>query len=404
MGVQIYKFDITAERVADQLQHSAVLSIVGFRRSGKSTLAEALCDGLGKFEYSVILQDASVWLQSKSGSFLKESKTQYSVDPEIFGTLERFEKILGNCCWIVDNAEVLLTYASEGVLRSIGKKLQNFEFSMILIRNRFVLEEKGWFQQRLSLIARDILQMNMRPVGEKDSIQIATSMFRSHSRNLQGKWLAKMSGGVLGLMSDLFRYTPEWPSEEITPRLEQLSIKKRQDLKLEKPVRQMILTALEKRILPPPNFLAKKAKTEVGVLIHVGMVTADYIVKERPYNGEFWELVSGQNLSPELIPNNFNNIGLNLEIMIREAGLFDKFGHDYGIDNWGEGVLAQAFANTLYCQEKYPALVDSLDIFLGENFGKFGLVRILQMNKVSAQANMSMSVLVSILFQRARSL
>jgi hypothetical protein len=403
--VENLRFDlgVTAEQVVSHLQQFPLLSIVGFQRSGKSTLAEMLAEDLGDLGYRVFMQNASNWLHSRSDAFPQQSQARASVDPEIVAVTTRLEGHNVKSCWIVDDAEVMLAYATEGILRTLGEKIRHHRFSMVLIRNRFVFEEAGWFQKRQALISPNIPKLAMRPLQGEYAIKAAISMFQGRSRVWQGKWLASMSGGIPGLMSDLHRYTPGGPGQETTLHLERFARRKRQTLDLDKPFRRLIITALERQVLPPVALLSEQAKTELGALTLSGMVSPHYAVEEHPYQGEFWELASGQRNAPESIPNAFQDIGLNLEIMIREANLADVFCQQCEIALDDDGLLGQSFASCLYCWEYLPTLIRPLQAFFIESLGGFGLAHILKNQGVPYENTASPAMLADKLFRQARS-
>jgi energy-coupling factor transporter ATP-binding protein EcfA2 len=398
-----FNLGITVEQVASQLRQFRVLSIVGFTGSGKSTLAEILGEHLHAFDFDVFMQNASTWHHDDFESYSSESYMQARVDPEVVGAVKRLEDLAGTGCWIIDDAEVMLACTTEDLLRSVGKRLSEQEFFLVLIRNRFVLEEGGWLRSRQSLISPELESLTMQPLTEEYAIEVATSLFDGYSRFQQGRWLASMSGGIPGLMAELYPYTPTWPTKKPTPELTHLINAKKQMLNLAKPFRRMLITALETKVLPPPPLLSLPAKNELGTLILMGIISPEYGTKDHPFQGDFWKLVCEQHSRVQAIPTRLIDIGLNLEIMIREAELADLFCQELEIALDAEGMLAQAFAACLYCQEMFPRLVQQLDVFISENLGKLGLLRLLRGQNVPAEMSDTTTKMVEKLFQKVTS-
>ena len=371
----VFDVGISSELVMRHLRAARVLAIVGYRHSGKSTLAETLLEDLSAAGYNVLMQNASTWIRRAPGQGDRDGSRE-RVDPEIVSALSRFEASDRKCCWILDDAEVALAYAGEQMLRSLGEQVQKGTLDLIMIRNRFVLEDRGWFHGREALVAPGIEHLTMRPLDELRARAAATTLFHGPAREVQGEWLAHMSGGIPGLMSSLLRYTPDWPSQELHPGLERLAGQRRHELGLSKPLRRDLIRALEQKILPPAAFLTASAKAELGALMLSGMVSSTYFTADNPLNGEFWTLVAGPRDRPRPSLDPWTDIGLSLEIMIRDTGLQDVLGQEWGLPD-SETMLGQAFAAVLACGQRFPTLVEPLENVLVDALGRLGLAKIL---------------------------
>lgn len=381
-----FNLGITAKQANTLLHDSPSLLIVGYVGSGKSTLAEMLSQGLKEYGYQVLLQDARNWLFHGERRISKESRTQTRVDPEVINAMRFLEEKGGRGCWIIDDAEILLAYTTDALLSSLADRLRDRRFSLILVRNRFILEESGWLSKRQSLISSRPTKLTMHPLESEYAVEVATSMFHGYARESQGRWLASMSGGIPGLMGMLHPYTPEWSAIEFGSALDRMVADKRRELSLHKPIRQQLLTCLWSKVLPPYSILRPEAKTEIGALFLSGMVSPDYRTAASSFQGGFWELVSGHLVMDQSIADGYYETGLNLEIMLREAGLAESFCLEFGIDPSADGQLADSFAAGLYCQDHFPELVQGLGSFIGERIGKIGLVRLLREQGLPAES------------------
>jgi hypothetical protein len=150
MNPHLSDLGITLDEVSSWLDRRGVVKIIGYHRGGKSTLAEMLAKGLRQRNAIVIHHKATDWLSS----LVRRSCGQdhdVSVDPELTVALEVLDTH-SDTIWIIDDAEVLLAYATETLLRSIREGIDARRFSLIFIRNRFVHERSGWFTHRESLL------------------------------------------------------------------------------------------------------------------------------------------------------------------------------------------------------------------------------------------------------------
>jgi hypothetical protein len=402
MEISFFNVGVPTEDVAFQLSKSPIVSIIGFQGSGKSRLSRELSQSLPAYGYSTHLQDATMWLPNRvllRGSTDTGAEHAGSINPEILAVLDKFKKSPAKWCWIIDNAEVLIAHATEALLHGLGNRLRRQDFALILVRNRFVLENEGWLYRRLSIIAPSSPNLVMHPMRFQDSVELASKMFYGYSQLQQAEWLAAMSGGIPGLIHELYRYTPQWPSSDLTPELVQFIAQKRKELRLNQiGARDLITKALWRQLLPPFAFLSKTARMDLGFLILKGMISPNFFWGN-PIQGEFWKLVAEQSGYSCCPGDRFEDIGLNLEIMVRLAGLEDAFNYS-GISVHEQGAIAQAFAANLYCEQKFPDLVHSLKSIFTESLGKSGLSKILKA-KNAFEATTDSSSLVNTIFRLA---
>lgn len=391
---------VTSGQVAAILEASPIVSVVGFQGSGKSKLAETLREDLPG---NVRIQTASAWVpRSVSGATLGDA----TVDPEIVQSMHELERVDGKNCWIVDDAEVMFTYATDPMLASLGDWLRRRRASLVLVRNRFVLEGEGWFHQRQSVLSHNIPTLTMSSAVDQAAVAVATEKFDGPARLQQGEWLASMSGGIPGLMSDLYRYTPEWPTESPHPALLAFARTKWEELELHKPTRQLLVAALHENLLPPLPLLADEARRELGVLMLAGMVSARYAASGNPFNGEFWRMVA--RLDAQRVPASVRPLdahrdtAANLELMFGQAGFLDDVREGCGVDGSDDGDLAAALTASFHASAHHPQLVRPLEAVLVGILGRYGLVQVLKAHGI-APPNVPAEQLVALLLQTARS-
>jgi hypothetical protein len=122
--------------------------------------------------------------------------------------------------------------------------------------------------------------------------------------------------------------------------------------------------------------LSAIAQAEIGALEINGMVHPHYSQISEPFQGEFWQLVVGE-IDPATLPENLVNVGLELEIITNELGLWTHLATAIGLVEAAEGDLANAFACSLFCQRSTSELVKPLSVILAENLGKAFIANVL---------------------------
>jgi len=397
------EFSIKPQTVTEYLHEAPILVITGFKRSGKSILAEALYERLPDFGYMTVLQNAKSWIHVQHPLAAGKARTSTKIDPEIVSIINRFMGKDGKKCWIVDDAEVLLAHATEEMLMNLGQKIREQQFYLILIRNRFILEDSGWLRERELLISATFNKIEMKPFRHEEATVTASGFFTGLEKQANSEWLVNMSGGIPGLMEDLHLYAKsQWRKGVIGYKFNKLIIRKREELLLSKPIRQNLIEALNKRVLPPYFFLSAQAKAELGIFLHTGLISMDYFERHPPFNGIFWALVSRQRSGIRMNTLSYEDMGLNLEILIREAGLIESVCGVCNVDASDEGQLGRSLANILICQNRYPQIVNTIDFFLLEFFGKIGLIKLLKSRKVKTSISESADILVKQVLELSR--
>jgi hypothetical protein len=376
MSLSAYDLGIHLQDLSPHLDERGAVTIVGYERSGKSTLAEMLVHELRQRHATVVHQNATAWLQARAGSSEEPSIQMASVDPELAEAISRLEDERESC-WVVDDAEVLLAYATDSLLRSIGRRIVSGRFSVILIRNRFVHEHTGWFHDREALLQADLPVLHLEPLSPPAALRAARSFYRGPSADVRASWLVTMSGGIPGLMSELAPFAPTWPDARPSSRLRAHAMRRRQELGLDRPLRRSLVRALEELVLPPWPMLSTAAWLELGALEIAGMVHPGYAQRSEPFRGEFWRLVSG-GFEPVQLSDDVVNVGLELEIIVRELGLGGQLALALGLDEAVEGDLAHAFACALTCQRRAPELVRPLGSLLADNLGRAQIANVLR--------------------------
>lgn len=375
MSVATYDLGIRLEDVSSHLREYGAVKIVGYERSGKSTLAEILVQELRQLQTTVVHQNATTWILNRSERSEDPSRQVASVDPELTEAISLLEEEQDSC-WVIDDAEVMLAYATDGLLQSIGRKILSGRFSMVLIRNRFVYEYAGWFNDREASLYADVPVLWLEPLPALAALQAARTYYSGTFADAQATWLVAMSGGIPGLMSELALFAPAWAGAPPGDQLQGHVIRRRQELDLERPLRSALVRALGQRTLPPSPMLSPAAQAEIGALEIAGMVHPRYAQRSEPFCGQFWQLVAGQ-ANPAPLPEAIVNAGLELEIIIRDLGLGGQVAAAVGLEETVEGDLANAFACSLSCQQTVPELIRPLNIILADNLGKAYIAKIL---------------------------
>jgi hypothetical protein len=387
MSVAAYDLGIHLQDVSPYLRARGAVKIVGYQRSGKSTLAEMLQRELLQVHATVVHNDATEWLHGRASRPEEPSRQAASVDPELAEAISRLEEEQDSC-WVVDDAEVLLAYATDNLLRNIGQKIMSGRFSMILIRNRFVYEHAGWFNDREALLHAELPTLQLQPLPQPAALQAARASYRGPSADSQAAWLVTMSGGIPGLMSELAPFAPAWTDAEPTSQLRAYAMRRRQELRLERRLRSALVRALKQRVLPPWPMLSSAAVAELGALEISGMVHPRYAQRSDPFRGQFWHLVSGR-VDSIPVPDEVMNGAFQLETVIEELGLRSQLAMAVGLDEAVEGDLAAAFASCLSCQREVPELVRPLSSILADNLGKAQIANALHRRTSTADTSSS---------------
>ncbi len=271
---------------------------------------------------------------------------------------------------------------------------------MILIRNGFVHEHAGWFSDREALLFSELPVLQLEPLPPPAALEAARTFYGGPSATSQASWLATMSGGIPGLMSDLAQLAPAWAGTSPGPQLEAQARQRRQALDLQRPLRAALVRMLSRRALPPRPMLSAAAEAEIAALEIAGMVNPRYAQRDDPFRGLFWHLVSGA-ADPAPLPDNLVSAALDLEIIIRESGLGAQLAMAIGLGEAAEGDLASAFACSLFCQQANPELVRPLSSILGDNLGKAQIAGLLYRWTGTADASSSSQDLAARLLTRA---
>jgi hypothetical protein len=381
MTIPFYDLNINVSNVLHQLSDVGILRIIGYERSGKTTLSEILAKELGRIYHHVLLQNATTWLRARPALDLPHVDDEPSIDPELTEAVTRLEKG-GQSCWIIDDADVMLAYSSPGLIKNISIRVAERRFALVVIRNRFIHESTGWFHEREALLSPFMPRMVMKPLQGEAAFSAARTLCHGFSAQAQVHWLTNMSGGIPGLMSDLARFAEDAVNSGSITRVRRFADEHRTRLRIADPLRQMIVKSLTQHTLPPPIMLSESTRAQLAALMLAGMVHKDYVFRESPFCGGYWELVVGQQAARVSIPTHLADLALRLEITIRDFGLADQFAAALDLDSVTEGDLAHVFALSLYCETHTPALTRPLRQVLAEVLGAFHLSDILRQRNV----------------------
>lgn len=388
--VPAFSLGIHADTVRSFLDDVGVARIVGYRRSGKSTLAEMLVGEFRAEGAHVLHQQASSWLVQRPYS-VDAPSCDPTVDLEISQALRHIdahqhERVI----WVVDDADVLTSYASDDALSAIGRRLRAGLFSVILIRNRY-LREDSWFAHRETILHPTMPTTLLEALSGTAAYDACSTVVRGSDAPERARWLTRYSGGVPGLIAEFGRMFPlsGWRPEQLEMQLVDRALGERRRLNLDAPARAALLAALRDRALPPPSFLNEEFAYEIGGMVVSGMVHSTYWCSTSPFRGDFWSLVGGDARVPgsaEPFLHDDEEIALTLEMLISEAGLGSAMtaALDLGVDTGG--LLALTFAQCLQCSRKLPQVAIRLDEILAAYLGVGNLLLLLKQAGVSAPA------------------
>jgi ABC-type oligopeptide transport system ATPase subunit len=375
----------TTKKIIKNLNNDNMVEVVGFHLCGKSTLSETLHEQIKISKSNVLLQNAQKWIHSAGHQFSED--TQLNIDTEIKAALNQLSSNSG--CWIIDDAEIMLAHASERIISHIDEMLRKKKIHVVLIRNRFVSETQGWFHDRKALLNPCLPGIEMKVLDADKTYDICTSFFYDERNRYQrSEWLTAWSGGIPGLIYELYRFTPEWPHndtlpDQMQPYIQQVS----QHYLLHYKTRSTIISALFMGLLPPRRMLSDDANIEIGYLILIGMISSD-LNEGYKFQGKFWEHVARSIVAPNPITQqNFDEQGLGLELLINSSGLGPGLCDDLDL-SYEEGRLAEAFSQQIFCSLYLPELVISVSDFLIESLGRIGL-RVLISNIDKVDKNVS---------------
>jgi hypothetical protein len=370
-----YDLGIHADDLIDSLQMTGAASIIGYVGAGKSTLSEVLAGELTDRYSAVFHQEATLWLRSTSAS-LADAPLEISVDPEVAGAIARLEQTRSSC-WIVDDAEVLLAYATEDLLDSIRRKVAAGLFSAVLVRNRFVHEGTGWFRDREELLGVRQPGLKLVPLSGDHAIEVARAYYPGPEGAGRADWLVRLSGGIPRLMADLQPFAPVPPNVDVARGLLAYANRRRQELSLDRPLRKRLIEALGNRILPPPALLTTAAADELGVLLLAGMVHPDYTFRATPYRGDFWNLIAP--VPPSVsVPTEAIAGALELAEIVRELGLSEALADALSLGEGGADRLSEVFSRIMACTVLAPGLSRPIEDVLAEYLGRQHIIRILK--------------------------
>jgi len=369
----------TIQKIISNIDNHNTIEVVGFHLCGKSTLSETLYEQMNVSTSSVLLQSAQKWIHSNAHQVTEDNRL--SVNSEIETVINRL--LENNGYWIIDDAEIMLAHASEKIILRIEEMVRKKKIQIILIRNRFVLENQGWFHDRRSLLNIDLPAIEMKAFDINKAYEVSTTFFSDNNCHQRSEWLAAWSGGIPGLMYELYHFTPEWPHIDSFPNhMKQYIHQVSHNYLLHDKTRTNVIKALCMGLLPPRRMLSDDANIEIGYLMLIGMISSD-LSEGYQFQGKFWEHVAFS-ISPKLqmTKNSFENQGLELEILFNSSGFGPGLCEDLDLEN-EEGRLAEAFAQHLFCLIYLPELVISIVDFLVEALGRVGLrVLLSQIDKV----------------------
>jgi hypothetical protein len=366
-----YSLGIHSVDIARCLAERGAVRIIGYRRSGKSTLAETLASELRREGHHVLVQNASRWLGDRAyvSGVQGGQSGDATVDPEVRLALAALHG-RDRPTWIVDDADVLVAYASDDALAAIGRQVSAGYLSLVAIRNRFVVEG-GSLRHREALLAPAMPSLELDALDPAASLEACALMMRGGDRVERARWLSEMSGGVPGLISDLKPLCPPGgPRERHQAMLMRMVDASRRELSLGDGPRAVVLDALCQGTLPPLSLLTPASAAEAGALIAAGMVHTHYWRLKSPFRGHFWSLVAGAaNEPPNPSLGASESVGLELENAIRVAGLHEPLMAALELEGDSDGALAIAFSQALYWTGRERAPTSLLQDVLAECLG-----------------------------------
>jgi hypothetical protein len=397
MTISAYDLGIHARDLEPHLRQAGMVKIIGYERGGKTTLSEILTDELAPLYQNILLQNASAWLHARLATGSAPGTGEPSIDPELTEAVVRLEKH-GRSCWIIDDADVMLAYASPGLLQSISRRVAEGAFALVLIRNRFIQEATGWFHSREALLSPSMPRLFLTPLAG-DAAAAAAWSYGHVTATAQVEWLVQTSGGIPGLMSDLAPFAEAAVTDGATEDVRRLAREHRTRLRVTDPPRQAVIRALRQTALPPPAMLAPQARADLAVLMVAGMVPGDYAFRPQPLCGTFWDLVVDEAVRPAPLKIRLMDRALRLELSLRDLGLADELAAALDVSPAKEADLAHAFALCLQCEQATPELAQPLKHILGETLGVLRLAELLRRRGVPLAPQASPADLAGLLLE-----
>ena len=341
---------------------------VGCRRSGKSALAPTLQEALPK----------AVWLAA--GSLLKVQTRNIesslaNVDAEIEAVIA-----LAPPLWIVDDAEILIAYASDLALAQLALAVANGDLRVVLIRNRYLLESDGWFARRERSLTRHLQRVDLLPLQGRDALAAAahyTANATESERGWRNDWLVEWSGGLHGLMFDLAPVAPTEADITRPPRgFDRLAEKFGRELRLDQGRRVRVLQLAQVGCLPPVTVLHEETAADVGYLCAAGVLAPHYFGRAitKAFQGRLWLEVVRRLVPPPSETMNARNCqtALALSVAAEQAGLVADLCRGIGYEDAEIGLPAMIEC-WLNCCDIEPRACKSVPQYLADILGRAGI-------------------------------
>lgn len=298
---------------------------------------------------------------------------------------------------IIDNAELLIVHATRIAVNTILNAIEAQKLQLVLIRNRYILEEQGWIAYREAPFSRVLPRYDLAPLGLTECKNLAKYFLRANTRNFDQRvsWLCEWSGGIPGLMFDLKPLTPLAPTLDAMPKgLKNEIDRVAQYLNKEVPLLRLLVSAAFFHYLPSYPLLHESAKEQVVFLMSIGMLHPTYIENQNPFQGRFWTTVA------KSIPrfshpvfHDYSELSIGLENLLIEAHLAQQVIEELGCEN--ERELSTSFEISFSASQiaNFPAI--TIDEFLANILGRTGLRRLLRYSSKPVEKNLGRKELIS---------
>lgn len=355
-----------------------IVCVKGCRYCGKSTRADRVARNFERLHARVRLLDASSIVGSVGEEDVGKKRTSREIDAIV--NLSRNDE--RSLYLVVDNTEILLAYAPEEPLRRLARAVEAGTISLVLVRNRFVNEQDGWFVKKEALLGPFTERIELEAFAGDEGLAVAASFFPNEpevQREYRAGWLLEWSGGLPGLMRLLKPSSPDWPQKETPPRdLERLVADLVRIHGLERPGCRRVLEAAVAGVLPAPPVIKESLRDEVGLLVALGILKPNYAWSTSPFQGRLWmsvaERCTGEVTSVSVRQS---DRALELEMLLDGSGAAETIAEGLGCPA-GHGNLALALELARWTTSETSSVAVPVEDILAEHLGAAGLRRVVR--------------------------
>ena len=365
--------------------------VVGCRYSGKSHRYVAARRALGS---AALATDAAAWAQQADpGAVIR------LVDREIEAALAHLRQMAGQPWWVLDNAELLFAHASSAALDRLLEATQAGRLRLLLVRNRYVLEEDGMLARREAALASQLIREDLAPLSLDEAERVAARLYGQDVDGRQkARWLAVWSGGVPGWMYLLKPLAPPFPTEGEPPRDLPLHVQHTvRAFALDTPERRRVGGALRCGALPSRALLDAGGRQALGYLEAIGAIDGGGTPRS-PY----WAAVL-DNIGAEPAPalDDSTDLNLHVALLVESAGLTGALADSLGCAREATAIALGLDAALRWSHQESSSTA-VLARILAAHLGTHGLLSLLRAAGQPQQGGGPPELLARVLLSRFR--